>query len=405
MSAPDGDVLFRGSDTPARRPSPYLLLAVVFLAGALLAWRLAGTADPAARVAPNPPTASASTARPSPSAPAASRSVPATLRLPLPPEDVLPMGETTSARLVLAGRTLVDIALDSGDVTTTAPAGRILQAVRVRAGDFLLVADPSTSTRSAVFAGNGRAELVPLGPARALVPAADDRHVWLEVPSPAGSPKVLTKVDQAGRFVSTASLGSWRAAVRETPHGMVTISNSYFSQSLELWDIDRRRVATTYWVAASLLVVAADANHTAFVLPYCTLRLCPMKLADLGRGDVLDLTMPEHWETNAAAFSPDGSRLAVLGRQLFRGVDSGPDLVVVDLRSRAARTVAGVEALTSRSSLLTWSPDSRWFFAAAGPDAAPLLGYRVGDRRVRYVPLPRGAQGVDPADLTSLTAY
>ncbi|MDQ1710341.1 MAG: hypothetical protein QOG49_1726, partial [Frankiaceae bacterium] len=54
---------------------------------------------------------------------------------------------------------------------------------------------------------------------------------------------------------------------------------------------------------------------------------------------------------------------------------------------------------------LTWSADSRWFFAAAGPAIAPLLGYRLGDRSVRYAPFPRLARGVDPKELISLTAH
>jgi hypothetical protein len=267
----------------------------------------------------------------------------------------------------------------------------------------LLISTPGGPVPTVVFVPADRRRVVHLGTARAIVPAADDAHVWLANPSTGTG--IIRKVDLSGRVVRRADLGDRRIAVRETAYGMVTVSIAYFSSSLELWDIDTQRVAHVYWVATDFVIAAADAEHTAFTLPSCARPACPVKIAGIRSGEVADIAMPAGWATSAASFSPDGSRLGVLGRRVSRDKPDEPLLVVADLRTGAVKQADGVEAATPRSSLLAWSPDSRWFFAAAARSPANLLGYRVGDRRVRYVADPRLAHRLEPADIGAVAAY
>jgi hypothetical protein len=412
VSIDGNDIIAVGEDRPPLRLSPRNKQIALLVAGALLSyagWRLIGAdADPSPRPTAAPPTSSPAVASPRattapvPSAPASTVAPPqrATL-LPLPPEDVLPMGAPTGARLVLGGSVLVDLAVDTGNVTDTHYPGRIRQTLHVRDGDVVLVATAGQRAAAAWYVPSHRMVSLPIGQATAVVPAVDDAHVWLVDPA---APGLVHKVDLRGSVERTADLGPWRVAIRETAYGMVTTSSVKFSSSLELWDLTAGRVARTDWVAQNFIVADADAEHTALTLPFCDLPMCPVKVVSTRSGEVIDAAMPLGWATSKAAFSPDGTKLAVIGRQVSRNAPDEPAVVVTDLASGGFRRASGVEPGQFRAGL-AWSGDSRWLFALADLPATPLLGYRLGDRRVRYVPFPRRARDLDPADLTSLSAY
>jgi hypothetical protein len=400
VSSGGNDILSAGDE---QRRSPLTIRRrkqiALFLVGTLVAyagWRRLAGVDEASPNSKSLPQAAAAASSGSPSA-----SLLAERATPPPPDDVLPMGEPTGARLVLGGIRLVDLNVDTGDVTDTIYRGRVRQTLHVRGGDVVLMARTGKRAAAAASLPARRDSSIALGQATALVPAADDAHVWLADPA---APAVVRKIDLKGRVEATVNLGAWRVAIRETAYGMVTTSSVRFSSSLELWDITSGRVVRTDWVAENFVVAAADAEHTAFTLPFCDLPMCPVKVAVTRTGEVFDAVMPLGWATSKAAFSPDGKTLAVIGRQVTRNAEDEPALLVTDLASGRSRRASGVEPGQYRAGL-AWSPDSRWVFAVADVSTTPLLGYRLGDRRVRYIPLPRRARDLDPAAVTSVSAY
>jgi hypothetical protein len=185
---------------------------------------------------------------------------------------------------------------------------------------------------------------------------------------------------------------------------MLTVSNAYFSSALELWDVRAKKVSHVFWVAGNFVVAAADAEHAAFTVPSCARPACPVKVALLKTREVISVAMPTGWATGASSFSPDGAKLAVVGRRVSRSAPDEPYLLIADLRTGAVRQADGLAPGTPRPSLLSWSPDGRWFFVASDAPGVSLLGYRVGDRRVRYAADALLRQ-MQPADVRSLSAY
>lgn len=400
--ANDSDIISVGDDRRqplrlTRRTKQILSLLIVGTLFAYAGWRVFPGRGRTSRLAPRPSAeARIPSIQSSPSLPGQNAT-----GLPLPPDDVLPLGEPTGARLVLGGSQLVDITLDSGDVSGTPVVGRVRQTLHVRGGDVMLVAVRGTRIGTATYISTDRTKSVVLGTAINLVPAVDDTHVWLANPPESG---VVRKVGLDGDVETKADLSPFRVAIRETKYGMVTTSSRPYSSSLELWDLTTGRLARTDWIARNFIIADADAEHTAFTLPNCDLPMCPVKIAITRSGEVINAVMPPGWTTSKAAFSPDGSKLAVIGSQVTRNAPDQPGLVIVDLASGAFRSASGVEPDEYRAGL-AWSADGRWLFALAKQPTDPVLGYRLGDRRVRYVPFPRGAQFVDPADPASLSAY
>ncbi|MEP7053673.1 MAG: hypothetical protein ABI912_00305 [Actinomycetota bacterium] len=390
MSLPAEVLSVGGTRRPLRPPRPprAVMLAVLVLVAGVAGWQLL-PAEPHAKPAATPISKPVAAQTPA-------SSVASTVA------DHLVLAERTGAKLAMGGDSLVDVGLDDGFVRWTSLPGTTLESVHVRSGDVVLVWSPGDRLPTAVYVPADRSRVVELGAARALVPAADDGHVWLA--EKANAVGALWRVDLTGRVVRKVSLGDRRRGVRETPYGMITESFENFSSSLERWDLDARQVVQIYWTAANFLVVAADAEHTAFTLPNCDLPACPMKVAVDKTGEILDVGVPTGWATGAASFSPDSSRLAVVGRRIPRAGEDEPYLLVADLATGAVRQVGGLEPGTPRAALLTWSPDSRWFFAASERPAVNLLGYRLGDKRVRYASDPMLRQ-MQPADIRSMSAY
>ena len=402
MAPDEGDILSAGDERRPPPPRGLLITAVLVLLAGVGGWQLLRGQEPKPPVnaLPGRPTSSPS----SPSSPKLSTSAAST---PTPSPSVvdnrLTLGQSTGTRLVFGGRSLVDIGLDDGTVRTAELPGEVLQTLHVRGGDVLLVIPKPDAIPVALFIPADRGSQVRLGAARALIPAADDRFVWLAEAAAATGP--LRRVDLTGRVTQTEDLGQWRAAIRETAYGMVTRAIREFSSTLELWDFDTARTTRSYWRAVSFVVVASDREHTAFSLPWCTRPECPLKIAVIRTGEILDVKTPPGWGTGAAAFSPDGSRLAVFGRLNTRNQPEEQQVLLIrNMTSGASEVATGVGPDSPRESLLAWSRDSAFVFAAAG-DTARFLGFRVGDDAVRYVGDPRLYQSIQTADVTTLTAY
>lgn len=393
MSTDEADVLSAGD--PGRPPLPRGLLvaaALVLLVG-VGGWQLLNRPDDkkpstAATALPGrPPSATPQPSEPSPSV----------------LDNRLTLGQPTGTRLVFGGRSLVDIGLDDGTVRTAELPGEVLQTLHVRGGEVLLVSTTPDAIPAALFIPADRSTQVRIGAARSLIPAADDGHVWLAQAAQATGR--LSKVDLTGRVRQTEDLGTWRVAIRETSYGMLTRAIREFSSTLELWDLAAQRTTRSYWRAASFVVVAADSEHAAFSLPWCTRPECPLKIAVIGTGEILDVSTPPGWGTGAAAFSPDGRRLAVFGRLTTRNQPEVQQVLLIrDMGTGASEVATGVGPDTPRESLLAWSRDSAFVFASAG-DTARFLGYRVGDDAVRYVGDPRLYESVRTTEVTTLTAY
>lgn len=393
MTPDNGDILSAGD--PGRPPLPRGLIvaaAFVLLAG-VGGWQRLDRPDdkrpPTATTAlpGRPPSATSQPSAPSPSV----------------LDNRLTLGQPTGTRLVFGGRSLVDIGLDDGTVRTAELPGDVLQTLHVRGGDVLLVATLPEEIPAALFVPADRSRQVRIGAARSLIPAADDRYVWLTQAAEATGP--LSKVDLTGRVLQSEDLGTWRAAIRETPYGMLTRAIREFSSTLELWDIAAAKTTRSYWRAVSFVVVASNSEHAAFSLPWCTRPECPLKIAVIGTGEILDVSTPPGWGTGAAAFSPDGRRLAVFGRLNARNQPEEQQILLIrDMGTGTSEVATGVGPDTPRESLLAWSRDSAFVFASAG-DTARFLGYRVGDDAVRYVGDPRLYESVRTTDVTTLTAY
>jgi hypothetical protein len=199
------------------------------------------------------------------------------------------------------------------------------------------------------------------------------------------------------------NLAARQHAVRETRHGMLTTSDGTTSSSLELRDSATQSVARELWVG-SFALAAADGEYAAFTPKSCARPACPVKVVVIRTGDLFDVPMSDGWASAAMSFSPDGSKLAVLGRRVSDGAADEPQLLVADLATRAVQPVDGVEPGLRGPSLLAWSPDSHWFFVASDAPGVNVLGYRVGDRRVRYAADPLLRQ-MQPAGVRSLSAY
>jgi len=83
-------------------------------------------------------------------------------------------------------------------------------------------------------------------------------------------------------------------------------------------------------------------------------------------------------DTGLAAFSPDGSNLAVLW-ELERGkAPSVHVLALVDVRRATSQLVAGPDADVFTPCGLAWSASGKWLFHSSGRGTM-LSTYRIGD--------------------------
>lgn len=382
-----------GDDRPPMQVNPKIRLiaiavAIVALVGYAATRVIGAREDPAVAV----PAATTSPS-PSPTPVAASSSFTSTGQ---------PLGMSTSTRLLLAGEQTVSATVDAGTaLRADIPPGRVERALAVRGGHALLIRAPAGDA-TAVFLPDDGSPAHTIGAANALFAAADDDSVWFAFErSAVGEIRRYDVVQRA--VVDKADLGRDRRAIRETPLGLLTVSTKYYSSLLELYDLRTRQVRETYFAAASFVVHAANETHAVYTLPQCALPACPVKVMDLETAQELNLQVPDGWATDAVAFAPDGRHLAIIGRAAGKSAVSTPALLVAHADDGRVRRVEGVDAGEGAFSLLGWSPDSRWLFAARRGPFDALLAHRRGEANVRYVARPEAFAVRGP--LTALAAY
>ena len=162
----------------------------------------------------------------------------------------------------------------------------------------------------------------------------------------------------------------------EVPAGLVLWHQHV--DHLELWDQNATRVLRPLATTGNRPhVVDTYGNTVAWT---CDLP-CGLHLTDAETGQDRLVSPPPGKavdDTGLAAFSPDGSLLAVLWE-----VRRGPQprahvLALVDVAQATSKLVPGPDADVFTPCGLAWSPSGRWLFHSSGRGTM-LSGYRIGD--------------------------
>lgn len=277
-------------------------------------------------------------------------------------------GRTGTVLLVPIGATdLYVVAVDAGLVRISEDAapgtGPIAGLVSVAGGSVAL--RDGTAWYKAAWPGPPPLNL---GPSEWLLTAADGASAWL------GGRGAIRRVDTAGREVERHPFPVDGRPVVALPRAFVVLTGgerveaSLFVPGKGLRALPKGLGGpeTTVMNASGLLLAWVD---TATSPP-------SLHLTDVPEGADRTLVLPEGAGPGhgSAAYSPDGSRLAV---------STGRDILFVDVARGTAERIPGSETAYSEcpTRCLTWSPSGEWLFFLGRFGGGEIGAYRVAARR------------------------
>lgn len=228
-----------------------------------------------------------------------------------------------------------------------------------------------------------------LGEATIFVPSASGDSVWL-IDYPGGrignGPKTVWQVTTEGETVTEPTLlHSDLHPQYGVPGGLALQSDS----GLDLWD------------ASSGQLRHLDAHGPGFVedvhgpnLLWSASTRQSLMLTDTTTLETTTFDMPESQTVDSAAFSDDGTLIAVA---LSTGTTTKGVLLVIDLQT-GVQTLVGTTDPTVRPSYVAWAPDNDQIFVTGysyGASFTRISRYQVSDGEFSTVVVPVGG-GITP---------
>ncbi|HTW01786.1 MAG TPA: hypothetical protein VMF87_15915 [Streptosporangiaceae bacterium] len=221
---------------------------------------------------------------------------------------------------------------------TRAGGGWTIQAVSANAPGCGNCAGPALP---AYFLPDGAAAATPVGLATAVAPGATDGTLWLTSYPPGAD--LSTAVGLAREVRATGApagapvrLPAGYQIDRATDRGLLLApaAQGTGTAGFELWDPATSRAGRSFTG-----VVAASAGDVAWA-PQCG-AACQVEVLDLRTGRQTTVTLPGVSSAASAAFSPDGSLLA-LEVSFYNGGDGGQLATQLDVASAATGRVTVV---------------------------------------------------------------
>lgn len=368
-----------------------LLLLAAAIAAALIVIALVSRSGAPGSTGSAPPTTAVGPARTVPAAgtPAATGTSSSTSTTVPPP---LFNQKTATVLLLGGGSRLTALNLDANSTRSyDLPAGIVANFGNFgqgpgQASQFLIGRD-----RLAVFQAGNQTMAIPadlsrppvaLGRSVSFIASVHPDRVWL-LGLASGGPTVR-EVDLAGRTTSPlVALPTDWVPQAATDNGLV-LSNGL---TFEVWDPVRARVVRPGPQFAQ--VQAANDRMVVWTSTFGCQLLCAIHISDVVAGTDRAI-YAQSGTVSAAAFSPDGRRLALglnpNGDQLSDG-----GLLMVDLSSYST-SLRSISA--AASSELLWAPSGQWlFFLNAGNGPTLIEAYRLDAASAQLVNLPSTVSG------------
>jgi hypothetical protein len=200
----------------------------------------------------------------------------------------------------------------------------------------------------------------------------------------------VTGFDAAHRVRWQWTRGGTVDPLVDTPAGLVVASYRTATVAYpQLQVVDRRTGQVRRRLGEARRVLAADDRSVAWLPAQCEFD-CPLLRAELALGTSRSYRLPERRVPVAAAFAPDGRRLALS----FPGVPVSPRpwakpgfVAVLDVRTGALTRVAGLSTPASQHVDVTWSADGRWLVLGVSWPEQELIAIWRPNSRLVIVPL------------------
>jgi hypothetical protein len=278
------------------------------------------------------------------------------------------------------------------------PGGRLRSAVRTSAGLVAVVADadldgaPSTAP-GRLFRLDRSGTARPWGTGEAVQPGQDGDVLVLRR-GPAGL-ESLSSVAASGRVRWTRPLPRLTQLVSTTPFGLLVqvVPDVRSRADGDLVLVDARRGTVRRRLGPVVRVLAVSDRTVAATRVGCAPD-CPLLLLDLATGRQRVLALPTDPVPATAAFSPDGSRLAVSTFGLAGDDDAaGSDphtgrVFVLDLASGRAQQVPGLLTGRDQAADVAWAPGGAvLLLGVRWPTYERIARWHPASTRLRVLPV------------------
>jgi len=192
------------------------------------------------------------------------------------------------------------------------------------------------------------------------------------VPEPGNPPQVLSEVSLTGRILHRRTVPAWFDLQVDTAAGLLIAVYRPPDGPTDLRIVDRSTLAVRHRLGKTNYVLTASPTRAAWVTAGCTTAY-RLVAANLATGARQTITLASGYSAGAAAFSPNGRRLAVsyYGRHPGSPGGAAPGVVdVVALTTGHRQRLPGVATGIKQAADLSWTIDGQWLAVAVGwPDS------------------------------------